>query len=699
MLCVDVVGLARHDVDLSHTMRRSLALLALFVAYLAAAKLGLSLAFVHPSATPVWPPTGIAIAAVLLLGRPARPIIFLAAFLINAITAGTVITATGIGIGNVLEAVAGAYFIERWANGRRMLDRAPSIFRFVALMAPTAAISATIGVTILSIAGQAPWSHYVSIWLTWWMGDLSGGLLIVPLVLAWTERRVKMRADVTLIEIAMLFGLVSLSAAVTFGGFGPWPNHEPLAFLTIPPLAWAAFRFGLRYASLAIAVMSTIATWSTVRGSGPFAVSSENTALLVLATFIATLTATMLPMAAVVTERRRAEDERARLLAREHTARVNAEATSSAKDDFLAMLGLELRNPLSAIATAAHVLSLDQNRDESANHAQRVINRQVKHLARLVDDLLDVTRVTTGKVTLAREPVDISALVLRSVDSLELSSRESDRQPGPQLQLEIGSALWVRGDPTRLEQIVTNLLTNAVKYTPATGTVRVVAAADGDRVVIRVVDTGIGIDPGLLPHIFERFIQADTGPARSHGGLGLGLTLVKHFVELHGGRVSATSEGTGLGSAFTVSLPAAPAASRPGAPPAAAGTTKRRVLLVEDQVDAREMMRFALEIAGHQVTEVDDGPSAVAAVAEINPDVAFVDIGLPGFNGYEVARQVRAMRGNAIVLVALTGYGQPSDRAESESAGFDHHLVKPVDLEKVIELLDALPHIAPAARA
>ena len=303
-------------------MRRSLAFLALFVAYLAAAKLGLSLAFVHPSATPIWPPTGIAIAGVLLLGPSARPLIFVAAFLINAITAGTLGTALAIGVGNVLEASAGAYFIERWAGGRRMLDRAPTIFRFVALMAPTAAISATIGVTTLAIAGHAPWSQYVSIWLTWWMGDLSGGLLVVPLVLAWLDRGAETRADVTPIEIAMLFALVCASAAVTFGGVGPWPNHTPLAFLTIPPLVWAAFRFGLRYASLAIAAMSTIATWSTVRGSGPFALPSANTALLILATFIATLTATMLPIAAVVAERRRAEEERARLLDREHAARV-----------------------------------------------------------------------------------------------------------------------------------------------------------------------------------------------------------------------------------------------------------------------------------------------------------------------------------------------------------------------------------------
>jgi two-component system, sensor histidine kinase len=678
-------------------MRRSLALLTLFVAYLAAARLGLSLAFVHPSATPIWPPTGIAIAGVLLLGPAALPLIFLAAFLINAITAGTPTTAAIIGLGNMLEAWAGACFIQRWANGRRMLDRVPTIFRFVALMAPTAALSATIGVTALLVGGFAAWSHVVTIWLTWWMGNLSGALLVVPLVLAWLEPRAETGDDASAIKVVLLFALVGGSAAITFGGAGPWPNHTPLAFLTIPPLAWAALRFGHRFASLATATIATIATWSTVRGSGPFAMPSENTALLILATFIATLTSTMLPMAAVVTERRRAEAERARLLAREQAARVSAEATSSAKDDFLAMLGHELRNPLSAIATAAHVLTLDRSRDASADHAQRVINRQVKHLARLVDDLLDVTRVSTGKVTLAREPVDVSALVVRCIDSLELSSPDSDRQGGPQLDADVAPGLCINGDSTRVEQIVTNLLTNAVKYTPPGGSIRVVAVAEADRVVIRVSDTGIGIDPGLLPHIFERFIQADTGPARRHGGLGLGLTLVKHFVEVHGGHVMAESEGAGRGSVFTVSLPAAPAKVLSPAPPAPPASTRRRVLLVEDQIDSREMMRFALEIAGHDVTEADDGPSAVAA-GEAHHDIAFIDIGLPGFNGYEVARRLRARHGSTVVLVALTGYGQPSDRAESAKAGFDHHLVKPVDLDKVAELLDALPVAASAVR-
>jgi signal transduction histidine kinase/CheY-like chemotaxis protein len=679
-------------------MRRLLALLALFVAYLATAKLGLSLASLHPSATAVWPPTGIAIAGVLLLGRSALPAIFAASFTINAITAGSMPTSLGIAVGNTIEAMTGAYLLERWAGGRCVLDRAPTIFRFVALMAPTTALSATIGVTTLALGGYALWSDYGSIWLTWWLGNLSGALVFVPLVLAWSEPRLSRTTErVRPVEIILLFSLVCLSAALTFGGSGPWASHTPLAFLTIPPLAWAAFRFGPRQTSLALAVLSAMATWNTVRGSGPFAIVSSNSALLILETFIATLTATMLAMAAVVTERRRAESERAELLAREHAARIDAETTSSAKDDFLAMLGHELRNPLSAIATAAHVLTLAEPRDGTADQAQRVISRQVKHLAKLVDDLLDLTRITTGKVTLDRRPVDLVALVSRTVDTMDLTPGVNDKRAGPAIHADMGSTpLWVRGDATRLEQIVSNLIMNAIKYTPPEGSIRIEAAHDADRVVLRIMDTGVGIDAALLPRIFDRFIQGDGGPARVQGGLGLGLTLVKHFVELHDGTVSAASRGSGLGSVFTVSLPAALPVSSDAPLASPSFPTRRRVLLVEDQADAREMMRFVLELAGHEVTEASDGPTALNAVARTAPEVAFVDIGLPGINGYEVARQVRAMRGRAVVLIALTGYGQPADRARAEEAGFDLHLVKPVDLTQVTELLERLPRAKPS---
>jgi signal transduction histidine kinase len=659
-------------------MRRSLAVFVLFLAYVASARFGLSLASVDPSITPVWPPTGIAIAGALILGRAAWLPIFVAAFVANV---GTVSVATSMSIafGNVLEAAIGAYLAGRWAGGLHMLDRPARIFRFAVLMAPATAVSATVGVAALSAEHAAGWISDPRLWLTWWIGDLSGALLVTPLVLAWRDPDRWSVSQRSALEEALLVIAVGVSAAVTFGEAGPWPPHAPLEFLTIPPIVWAAFRFGQRETTTAVALLSTIATWTTLRGYGPFALESANTSLLIAEAFVAMLMATMVPMTAAVVEWKRARVARAEMLARAQAARQAAEAASAAKDEFLAMLGHELRNPLGAISSAVHVAGVADVPPQAARAAHEVITRQVRHLTTLVDDLLDVTRVKTGKITLHRQPLELSALVSRCVEAVKLSGRAG--RSAAVIHVDVGEgagALWVNGDSTRLEQVVTNLLANAVKYTPAEGSIRVAVGRDGECGEVRVMDTGIGIDAALLPRIFDQFVQADRGPARSEGGLGLGLTLVKRLVELHGGTVSAASDGRGSGSTFVVRLPTtAPPPTAP-APPEARGT-RRRVLIVEDQEDARAMMRVALEMAGHEVFEAADGPSGLEAIGALGPDVGLIDIGLPGFDGWELARQIRAKLGDSVVLIAITGYGQPEDKDRAQAAGFDLHLVKPID--------------------
>ena len=338
----------------------------------------------------------------------------------------------------MVEAAAGAYAIQRWSSGVRMLDRVPTIFRFVAMMAPTTATSATIGVTALY-----PPAGFASVdSLQHDLADLVDGRPLGRAARRPARSRVGRAASRCLRRrergrAVLLFALVCLSAAITFGGAGPWPDHTPLAFLT-RSRRWSGHRSvsGTGSRRSPLRQLRRLRPGERFAGRAPFATTSENTALLILATFIATLTATMLPMAAVVTERRRAEAERARLLANEHEARVSAEATSFGQGRFPRHARARAARSLSAIATAAHVLSADRSRDAAANHAQRVINRQVKHLARLVDDLLDVTRVTTGKVRLAREPVDVSALVVRCIDSLELVS-DGERGDGPSLDAEV----------------------------------------------------------------------------------------------------------------------------------------------------------------------------------------------------------------------------------------------------------------------
>jgi len=382
---------------------------------------------------------------------------------------------------------------------------------------------------------------------------------------------------------------------------------------------------------------------------------------------------------------RRRSTERDEALAKETAARAEAERASRSKDEFLAMLGHELRNPLGAISSAAVVLEHPETSAPAAAQAREVIARQMSHLAGIVDDLLDVARVTTGKISLRREVVDMASIVRDCLDTL----RSTGRLTGHEVTLE-AEPVWAEVDVTRLEQVLTNLLVNAVKYTPVSGTITVGVRPDADEAVLSVSDTGIGIVPRMLPLIFDLFVQSDRALDRAQGGLGIGLTLVKRIVELHGGTVSAASGGAGQGSTFTVRLPRVARPASPAPPGAVPGgrTGARRVLVVEDNDDARDMLRSMLSLWGHEVEEAQDAEGALVHVTQWRPDMALVDIGLPRRDGYELARDIRSSReGRDVFLVAVTGYGQPEDHGRAMDAGFDAHLVKPVDPDRLAALI------------
>jgi two-component system, sensor histidine kinase len=368
------------------------------------------------------------------------------------------------------------------------------------------------------------------------------------------------------------------------------------------------------------------------------------------------------------------------------SGRDRAEQENQAKDEFMAMLAHELRNPLSAISSAVQVLEASSGHDTNpALRARSIIARQVQHLARLVDDLLEVGRVITGKIVLDRRPIDFADLVHRAVAVF------CERRGDQQIEIKAQSA-WIEGDIVRMEQIVTNIVGNAVKYTPAGGTIRVRLAIEGGDAVLRVEDTGYGIAPELLPRVFDLFVQGERTLDRAQGGLGIGLTLVRRLVALHGGSVAAFSEGPGRGSVFTVRVPkiARPqSADAMCAPDRDHPPCKRRVLIIEDNRDAREMFRIMLELFGHEVMEAEDGLAGLALLKTARPDIAVIDVGLPGLNGYEVVRRFRAEAPDAdrVMLVALTGYGTPEARERSRQAGFHHHLIKPVNAEALQEIM------------
>jgi PAS domain S-box-containing protein len=363
-------------------------------------------------------------------------------------------------------------------------------------------------------------------------------------------------------------------------------------------------------------------------------------------------------------------------------------ASDKRKSEFLGVLSHELRNPLAPIRNSIYLLEQAAPGSEQAAHAREVIRRQTEHLTRLVDDLLDVTRISHGKVELHRGQVNLRDLVNRTIDDL----RSLFEQSGLTLRVEHSApAPWVHADPTRIAQALGNLLHNSAKFTPAGGTVVVtVGAADG-RAELRVRDDGIGIEPAQVERMFEPFAQAAQSLARTKGGLGLGLALVKGLVELHGGEVRACSAGPGRGSEFVVTLPLSPAGAAPAPEPAhAAALGSRVVLVVEDNIDAGETLAEILAAHGHRVHVARDGRSGVELARQLRPDVVVCDIGLPDLDGYAVAR---ALRGDpalgATRLIALTGYAQPEDRERARDAGFDAHVAKPPDLDELMSAIAA----------
>jgi signal transduction histidine kinase len=431
-------------------------------------------------------------------------------------------------------------------------------------------------------------------------------------------------------------------------------------------------------------------------------------------------------------ERKRAEEERIHLLAREQAAMARADALAEAdrrKDEFLAMLGHELRNPLGVLSNALRLLRLAPADGPVRQQALEVAERQVAHQTRLVDDLLDVSRITLGKIPLQREWLDLAWLVRHAVED----HRAALEAAGLAVHLELpAEPLWVAGDRTRLLQVVGNLLSNALKFTERGGQVAVQVRTAADRpptapvesegssrlasrgdacvaptdlphidavggrrsAVLTVRDTGVGIDPSMLPRIFESFVQADRSLDRSRGGLGLGLALVKGLAELHGGQVRVESAGLGRGATFTVRLPLAadggPHVEQDGPP--AAQSTPRRILVIEDNQDAAETLRDILELVGHTVEIAFSGQAGVEAARRIHPEVVLCDIGLPGMDGYAVARALRQDPATAAIhLVALSGYGQDEDRRQTREAGFDEHLTKPVNFAELEAVLAASP--------
>ena len=1024
-----------------------LRLLLLGAIYFLAGKLALQhFAFVHTSASPVWPPAGIALAAFLLLGPDVWPAIFVAAFLVNVTTSGAVLTSLAIAAGNTAAGLAGARLAARVAGGARAPERASDVFKLLGLAAvPSAALSASVGVLSLALSGAVPWTGGGPVWLTWWLGDLAGMLVVAPVILLWSTPGAAAPMRRRPLEAGVLLGVLVVVGLAVFGGIVTRTSY-PLAFLAIPALVWSAFRFGPTGAATAMLLSFTLAVYGTLRGSGPFVVGDANGSLLLLQAFMIVMAGTILPMAALVWDREGAERERTALLARaqaaqqqaedrrrvaeefasiarsltetldvgaighrvveavlalfsarasglrllaadgslvgiafggamkdaypaghalpggpasvsglaialraaafsddvfadarlqiadelrrgmtaagdaavlavplrakgqiigalsiadrrgrrftaaeadmlqafadqaavavenarlfeeamqqrresdviaalaadinraldvdrvlqrvadavvalcaadvsrialrdgesdtmtfrigvgtlgddepnlrvraglglggwvmatgrpyrtadvaadprrhpdfqalidrggtrslliapihgdggveglicvgrravrpfsereemicqrlaahaaiairnshlfaaERAARAEASAANRAKDHFLATLSHELRTPLSAMLGWLRMMRNPRLDDTQKAHAVDVIERNARLQTQLINDLLDVSRIVAGKLDLELFPLDLVPVVQEAIEAVRGDVEAKSLALSAELDPRTGE---VRGDPMRLQQVVTNLLSNAVKFTPTGGRLQVRLRRAGGHARLTVSDSGEGIDPEVLRHIFEPFQQADTSTRRTHQGLGLGLAIVRQLVEAHGGRVHAESAGLGQGSTFVVELPiVAVRASLSGGPPERPGRGGARldglrVLVVDDETDAREVVGLVLRERGAEVQLAGSVLEALDLLRGRSFDVLVSDLAMPGSDGYDLIRAVRsggASRASKIPAVALTAYTGHEVRERAIAAGFVAHATKPLDPDDLVDLIAKL---------
>jgi len=793
---------------------RRLAVIALLVAVsFVSAKIGLLVPIVRQRVTMLWPPAGIALAAVLLGGRWVWPGIALGSFLVSLSTHTPPLAALVIAAGNTLQALAGNWMLRR-AGFRNDLERVRDVLALALLgVAIPPVLSAVIGIGILHLTGMIPAHRVPPSMFSWWLGDVMGVLLVSPLVLTWLARPFRRPRRERVLE-AFALGLCLLTVGeLTLSSWSTNPIlHLPLAFTLFPFLVWGALRFGPRGAASTTFLASLIALWATGQGLAPFALGTVEEQLLYFYSYIVVAMMTSLLLAAVfaeraraeeqtrereqrlrlaleagrcgvwdwdlaarrltwsekvfeihgvsprdfqgtledftsrihpedagwvgeaiqqalaeetqydvefrivrpggeirwittngrafydaegqpvrmlgamldVTDRHQAEEERSRLLAAERAARTEAEEANEAKDRFLATLSHELRTPLTPVLAVLARLERDGRCREVAPDLA-MIRRNVELESRLIDDLLDLTRIARGKLDLHAEVADARRILEHVIEMCCAPEVEAGR-----LHLERDFAaddhrVWV--DPSRLTQVFWNLLNNAVKFTPAGGTIALRSRSTAGALVFEVADTGVGIEPELLPHIFDAFEQGHARSPRGLGGLGLGLAISKAIVEMHGGHLRAASAGRERGATFTVSLPSSlprqtgelPAVQEPGLQNPKSKIQNLRILLVEDHADTAEAMAELLGLLGHEVRVAGGVHAALATADEPGSlDLLISDLGLPDGSGLDV---MRALASSGLPGIALSGYGMEDDVRRSLDAGFRRHLTKPVSLQ------------------
>jgi signal transduction histidine kinase len=644
--------------------------------YFIVGKFGLMLASLHASASPVWPSAGIALAAILVLGYRVWPGIFIGAFLVNVTNAGDVATSLAIATGNTLEALVGAWLVIRFARGKNFCGRPQDVFKFALVAATSTIISPLFGVTSLALAGFADWTHYDAIWLTWWLGDVTGDLVFTPLVVLWSVGSQRGWSKKEATEVGVLFLLLVLLSSIVFGGWLTISSRNyPITFICGPIVIWTAFRFRPLETATGIFVLSVIAVWGTLHGFGPFVRETENQSLIALQLWIAVLTITAMALSAGMAERRRVEEEL-------QQQKSIVEAANRTKDHFLAMLSHELRTPLTPVISALESLETEPTQTEDAKASLAMIHRNIELETQLIDDLLDFTRVARDKMQLRFAPMDAHQAVSNVVEICRAEARSKTLHVHLNLRAK---SCHVTADAAKFQQIIWNLLKNAVKFTPEGGDITISSDNPSDTVcTVSVRDTGIGMELEVMQRIFDPFEQGNRSFAHRFGGLGLGLAISKSLAQAHGGTLTAQSDGLNRGSTFTLSMQALPQSEAASVASKAIADSARqplKILLVDDHQDTCAALEKLLARRGHLVAVTHDVRSAMEAAVRNKFDLLISDIALPDGTGMDLMMQLRAIAN--VPGIAISGFSNNGDIERSLQAGFSEHLIKPIKLDNL----------------
>ncbi len=661
-----------------------------FVVYVLTARFGLMLHPVNSFATLIWPPTGIAIFALFAGGYVFWPVIALGAFAANYATGASFVVALFIAFGNTLEAYMGAYLLKEWVKIDWSFSQVRDALGLIGVASVATLVSASIGSVTLWFSGIATSETIVTTWLAWWVGDALGALVVVPLLLVWfaypvSFERLTLRRS---IEYAAIGVLLVFTCWLTF-----WTSAFPYVYPLAIPLGWAALRAGTRGTTLSVLVLAIIGIAGTLTGHGAFALPDVLRGIFFLQFAVAVAESLFLIFSSVMSERSAAVQALKGHVGTLEDALDKKRTDDKAKNEFLAILAHELRNPLAPILSTFEYLKIKETDPESAQMIQSA-ERQAQIMKRLLDDMLDVARVTQKTFKLKKRTTVLQEAVKYSVQAVEPFMKTQQHTFTASLPNE---KLWLDADPARITQIFTNVLYNAAKYTKPGGKIELRAKREGEEAVVSVKDNGAGIPADMLEQIFEPFVSVN--PLAEVGtGLGVGLSLTRRLLEMHDGTIEAKSRGLGTGSTFTVRLPllaTAPRSVASGNEVHDKDALRReglKILIVDDNEAAAKGLGKLLEHSGHEVFFAFTGAHALETAKLNSPSVMLVDIGLPDISGYDVARQLRkqGIRPRT-ALIALTGYGQESDKRKARAAGFDHHLTKPVSVKDILNILDPLP--------